>query len=275
MRIVICVRRRNRRKSGIIQGLLNQVYEERDGELSLEHLRDLSTEEAKQELTKYKGIGPKTASCVLMFNMKRADFPVDTHVHRVSTRLGFVRGTTREQTYAFMNATMPDEIKRDMHVLLIRHGKQICKARGPKCGECVLRDDCRFGQTLKKKKTMKKELKLSDDDEEEEEELNDDDDDEEEEEKPTNSKRRGRSTAGRGGASKKGTKKAKREVDDDDEEEDDDDEDYGESRKKRTTRGGRKAKSVGGAAAAGSIKRVAKRRRSAPASAIGDIEDAA
>jgi endonuclease-3 len=112
----------------------------------------MPTEEVKQALTKYKGIGPKTASCVLMFNMKRADFPVDTHVHRVSTRLGisshllslrpidrsrsvslcrfccaagFVRGTTREQTYEFMNATMPDEIKRDMHVLLIRHGKQV------------------------------------------------------------------------------------------------------------------------------------------------------
>jgi endonuclease III len=68
--------------------LLNQLHEERNGELSLEHLRDLPTEEAKQELYKYKGVGPKTASCVLMFNMKRADFPVDTHVHRVSTRLG-------------------------------------------------------------------------------------------------------------------------------------------------------------------------------------------
>jgi len=135
------------RKGAIIQGLLNQVLQEH-GELSLEHLRDRPTEEAKKELTKYKGIGPKTASCVLMFNMKRPEFPVDTHVQRVSTRLGFVRDTTREQTYEFMNSTMPDEIKRDMHVLLIRHGKLICNARSPKCNQCFLSADCHYGRAL-------------------------------------------------------------------------------------------------------------------------------
>jgi adenine-specific DNA glycosylase len=123
---------------------------------------------------------------------------------------------------------------------------QICKARGPKCGECVLRDDCHYSQTLKEKK---KELKL-------------DDGEEEEEEKATTSKRRSRSTAERGGASKKGTKRANREEDDDG------DQEYGEDREGTTLV--RKAKSDGAA-----NKRVAKRRRSAPASIIGDIEDSA
>ncbi|ELR12778.1 base excision DNA repair protein, HhHGPD subfamily protein [Acanthamoeba castellanii str. Neff] len=241
------------RKGGIIQGLLNQLHEERDGELSLEHLRDMPTEEVKHALTKYKGIGPKTASCVLMFNMKRADFPVDTHVHRVSTRLGFVRGTTREQTYEFMNATMPDEIKRDMHVLLIRHGKQVCKARSPKCGECVLRDDCRYGQTLKKEQEMAD---------------NSEDDVVDNKKKGKKSKRSRKEKSGAGAAKTKGKKKAKQEK-----KVDDDDEDFEEPTRSRR---GKRAKAKDDTAAGGTTKRVAKRRRrSAPPAStnIGDIED--
>ena len=118
----------------------------RDDEPSLEHVRALPTEAAKRELTRFKGVGPKTASCVLMFALDRAEFPVDTHVCRIARDVlrWTPAGATRESTYAHLNARVPDALKYDLHCLLVRHGKccKRCAANGqprrPPVGPCPL-----------------------------------------------------------------------------------------------------------------------------------------
>jgi endonuclease-3 len=98
------------------------------GEPSLEWMRALPTNEVKAELSAYKGVGPKTISCVLMFAMERAEFPVDTHVWHITKKLGWVPPScSRETCYEHLNSRVPDEFKFALHVLLVDHGKQ-CKA---------------------------------------------------------------------------------------------------------------------------------------------------
>ncbi len=95
------------------------------------------------------GVGPKTAACVLLFSLDRPHFPVDTHVHRVSTRLGLVgqRASAVVAQAALQEAVPPEDVYR-LHMGLIRHGREVCVARRPFCSECVLADMCpRVGVT--------------------------------------------------------------------------------------------------------------------------------
>lgn len=129
-------------KSVVIVGVLDALKKERD-EMSLEYLRDMNDHEVKKELCRFKGVGPKTAACVLMFGMRRAEFPVDTHVRRLASRLGWMPlNATAEKTYDVLNACVPDDIKYDLHVLLIEHGRKTCKSQRPSCTECPLADIC-------------------------------------------------------------------------------------------------------------------------------------
>ena len=106
-----------------IQVILNTLVEER-GECSMEYLRDMPDDEVKAELSRFKGVGPKTVSCVLMFCLKRADFPVDTHVWKIAKDLGWIpKGAGREEAYEHLNRRVPDDCKFDLHVLLVEHGK--------------------------------------------------------------------------------------------------------------------------------------------------------
>ena len=110
-------------KTERIQRILQTLYEER-GECSLEYLRDESDAAVKVALRRFKGVGAKTISCVLMFCLKRAEFPVDTHVWKIALALGWVpKGANRDQTYEHLNARVPNEIKYALHVLLVKHGK--------------------------------------------------------------------------------------------------------------------------------------------------------
>jgi len=110
-------------KTGRIQLILDTLHRER-GECSLEHMRALSDEQVKLELRGYKGVGAKTVSCVLMFCLGRHDFPVDTHVWKIAIALGWVPKTAdRDATYDHLNAIVPAEIKYELHVLLVQHGK--------------------------------------------------------------------------------------------------------------------------------------------------------
>lgn len=89
------------------------------------------------------GVGPKTAACVLLFSLDRPYFPVDTHVHRVSVRLGLVGGrATAVQAQAALQAEVPRDLVYSLHMGLIRHGRAVCVARRPLCSECVLADLC-------------------------------------------------------------------------------------------------------------------------------------
>mmetsp|Transcript_15969 Transcript_15969/g.65676 ORF Transcript_15969/g.65676 Transcript_15969/m.65676 type:complete len:295 (-) Transcript_15969:124-1008(-) len=118
----------------------------RNGEICLEHLRNESTEKIKEQLSAFKGVGPKTISCVLLFTLKRNDFPVDTHVNRLSQRLGWTpNSATREETYEFLNSRVPDDIKYDLHLLLIQHGKITCQSQKADCKACDAKAFCKTG----------------------------------------------------------------------------------------------------------------------------------
>ena len=119
-------------KSERIYAMLKILKQER-GSVSLEYLREYSDTDVKTDLSRFKGMGPKTISCVMLFAMRRPEFPVDTHVHRICQQLGWTDAkSTRETAYDHLNATVPSALKLDLHCLLIAHGKQChrCAARG-------------------------------------------------------------------------------------------------------------------------------------------------
>jgi endonuclease-3 len=94
-------------------------------------------------------VGPKTAACVLTFAMGRAAFPVDTHVHRVATRLGWLPAkTTADRAHRLLAPMVPADIRYDLHVAMVSHGRAVCRAQVPRCGACVLNDLCAYGRAL-------------------------------------------------------------------------------------------------------------------------------
>jgi endonuclease III len=98
---------------------------------------------AKQRLTSLNGVGPKTAACVLLFAAGLPALPVDTHVHRVSRRLGLIGPKVNaERARKHLEAIVPPELVYAFHVLLIQHGRRICRARKPRCWECTLSGTC-------------------------------------------------------------------------------------------------------------------------------------
>ena len=110
-------------KSARIQAILAQLHASR-GACCLEHLHALSDSDAKAVLAGFKGVGPKTVACVLMFALRRQEFPVDAHVWKLAKALGWVpESAGRDATYAHLNARVPGELKHALHVLLVEHGK--------------------------------------------------------------------------------------------------------------------------------------------------------
>jgi endonuclease-3 len=118
------------------------------GDYDLSPLRQLPTEEITERLTTVKGIGIKTVSVVLLFSLGRDVFPVDTHVHRICRRVGLVADkATAEQTHHRMAVLIPAGKSMSLHVNLLRLGRTICDARGPRCPECPLRRQCAYAAT--------------------------------------------------------------------------------------------------------------------------------
>ena len=115
------------------------------GEISLDFLGEMGLEEARAWLLSLPGVGPKTAAIVLLFALGRPAFPVDTHVHRVTRRLGLIPlQTSREKAHKLLEQLVPPEIYYSFHLNLIAHGRTVCHARNPECGRCILRDECAF-----------------------------------------------------------------------------------------------------------------------------------
>lgn len=132
----------HRQKARSIRAILRRLRQER-GRVTLDFVRRWPTERIKQYLLALPGVGPKTAACVLLFSLRRPVLPVDTHVHRVSGRLGLIGPrTTAEQAHDVLAAMVPPQKVYAFHVLLIEHGRKICHARRPECGQCVLSDVC-------------------------------------------------------------------------------------------------------------------------------------
>lgn len=128
-------------KSRRIQEILYEV-QQREGSLSLSRLSASSNQQVLDYLLSLKGIGLKTAACVLMFGLGRDICPVDTHVHRVANRLGWVQTRQADQTFWALHSRIPVGKAYSLHVNLIRLGKQICTARPPDCGHCPLATHC-------------------------------------------------------------------------------------------------------------------------------------
>ncbi len=130
-------------KAPRMQALLSTVRAELGPAWDASMLGDMPIDEAKAWLTSLPGVGPKTAACVLLFALGRPALPVDTHVHRVSQRLGLIgKKVNAVDTHDALEAQMPTSLYYDYHVALIRHGRRVCKAQRPLCGECVLAPGC-------------------------------------------------------------------------------------------------------------------------------------
>ncbi|EEF52058.1 putative DNA glycosylase At3g47830 isoform X2 [Ricinus communis] len=113
-------------KASCIKNILNCLLEKK-GKICLEYLRDMSVDEIKAELSQFKGVGPKTVACVLMFHLQQEDFPVDTHVFEIAKALGWVPEVAdRNKTYLHLNQRIPNELKFDLNCLLYTHGK-LCR----------------------------------------------------------------------------------------------------------------------------------------------------
>lgn len=131
-------------KAPRIQKALRRIKEER-GEFNLDFLGEMPVEDAMRWLTSFDGIGHKTASIVMLFCFNKAAFPVDTHVGRVTRRLGLAGPKdTEEKIKALWERVAPPEWYYPLHLNLIRHGRQVCHAGRPECGKCVLIDLCRY-----------------------------------------------------------------------------------------------------------------------------------
>lgn len=110
-----------------------------------DELAKRTDEEAWHYLRSISGVGPKTAACVLMFNLNRAVMPVDTHVHRVSKRLGLIGPRVNaDQAHLAFEKMTPSAWVYPLHVNLIRHGRQICHVQRPECTVCTLYSECAF-----------------------------------------------------------------------------------------------------------------------------------
>ncbi len=132
-----------------IQNVLREITKER-GNLDLYFLKDLPIEEARNWLTKFNGVGPKTAAIVLCFSLDRPAFPVDTHVYRVTGRIGLRPDKLNaEQSHPYLEGVFPPETYYAAHLNLIRLGREVCHARKPDCPNCPIRKLCDYEEKTK------------------------------------------------------------------------------------------------------------------------------
>ncbi|HEY1628806.1 MAG TPA: hypothetical protein VGF52_03040, partial [Tepidisphaeraceae bacterium] len=137
----------SRIKAPRIQQILREIKSDR-GKIDLQFLADMEDEPAHEYLTNFKGIGPKTAACTLLFAFGKSVFPVDTHIHRIARRLEWISPkTTAEQAQQILTPAIQPKDRYAMHVLLIQHGRKTCRAINPKCEECVLLKWCPYGRS--------------------------------------------------------------------------------------------------------------------------------
>ena len=129
-------------KAPRIQAVLHEVLTRR-GRLDISFLSKLPLGEAKAWLRSLPGVGPKTAAVVLCFALGMPAFPVDTHIHRVAKRLGLIGPrVSADEAHDLLEAAIAPERVFPLHVYLITHGRQVCKAQRPLCERCVLAAQC-------------------------------------------------------------------------------------------------------------------------------------
>jgi len=134
-------------KSKRIKAILTEIHR-KTGRLSLDYLSGMEPEQARQELLAFNGVGDKTAAIVLLFSLGMPAFPVDTHVLRVTRRLGFIpKNADAAAAHAILGGLVPPDKYYPTHINLITLGRTLCKPRNPRCGQCPLLALCPFGST--------------------------------------------------------------------------------------------------------------------------------
>ena len=130
-------------KAPRMQALLAELRGRLGDDWDASLLRTMPMPEAKEWLISLPGVGPKTAACVMLFSLGRPALPVDTHVERVSKRLGLLHAkVSAVNAHDLLEGQMDSELYYDYHVAVIRHGRRVCKAPLPICDRCVLADSC-------------------------------------------------------------------------------------------------------------------------------------
>jgi endonuclease III len=133
-------------KAPRIRSILREIHD-REGRYDLSFLREMSDTQATSYLSSLNGVGPKTAAIVLAFSLGRSALAVDTHVHRVTRRLGLIPSkASAERAHVILEELVPPELRVPMHVGFIRLGREICKAPRPMCEKCPLSDLCPTGR---------------------------------------------------------------------------------------------------------------------------------
>jgi endonuclease-3 len=133
-----------------IQSVLREITRQR-GELDLEFLRQMEPGQVRAWLSQFKGVGPKTVAIVMQFSLEIPAFPVDTHIHRVSGRIGLrPQNMSAEQAHEHLAKLLPAEAYYPAHLNLIRLGREICQARQPNCAVCPVRNQCDYYALLQR-----------------------------------------------------------------------------------------------------------------------------
>ncbi len=130
-------------KASSIKSIIKSL-KDKTGKVSLNHLLKFDNDVIIEELTKFKGVGVKTASCVLLFSMHRNTCPVDTHVHRILNRVGIVKTNSPDKTYLEINEHIPENAGHSIHTNLLRLGREICLPTNPRCFICPIEKHCKF-----------------------------------------------------------------------------------------------------------------------------------
>lgn len=135
-------------KAIVIKSVLRQIKAER-GALNLDFLHEVSAEEAVRYLSQFRGIGPKTIACTLLFACRKEVFPLDTHIFRILRRVGLIpQKCTDARAHEIMNRVVPPGKFYSFHVNLVRHGRKLCRPRDPLCERCPIVEYCDYGQQL-------------------------------------------------------------------------------------------------------------------------------
>ncbi|MCA1849949.1 MAG: endonuclease III, partial [Acidobacteria bacterium] len=134
-------------KAQVIKSLLRQIKAQH-GTLDLSFLHEMTADEAARYLAQFRGAGPKTIACTLLFACGKEVFPLDTHIFRVLRRVGLIpQKVTDARAHELMNRVVPPGKFYSFHVNLIRHGRKLCRPRDPACARCPIVEYCDYGQT--------------------------------------------------------------------------------------------------------------------------------
>jgi endonuclease-3 len=134
-------------KSVVIKNVLDEIKQQL-GNFDLSFLKTAPINEASKFLLSLKGVGPKTAACVLLFTCKRPVFPMDTHIFRIFRRVGLLPEKISDKlAHEMIENLIPPKKHYSLHINLIALGRQICHPQNPKCGQCPLSEHCDFGRS--------------------------------------------------------------------------------------------------------------------------------